>query len=146
MPRSLYRAIVACCCFARSFLNRRWISLTSGATAWMRRIETIDRRMSGTSAVRTMSVVMMIAMPMSTPLSWWMPIIRIRNAWKIGLNSHASRLTGSALIGAGVTISGVGAAVAEGATVGAGVVPGASVAAGCPEPAGAGDWVIGSQA
>src|SRR6185312_13790050 len=75
-----------------------------------------------------------------------MPTMRIRNAWKTGLNSQARRLTGSALSGAGVTISGVGAVVADGAGVGATVAPGASDAVGTADPAGACDAVIGSHA
>src|SRR5258706_5197203 len=81
-----------------------------------------------------------------------MPTIRIRKSWMIGWNSHARRLTGSALSVAGETIRGVGAGVGEAATVGAGVAgapgvsPGASDAAGAAEDPGAGDWAIGSQA
>ena len=66
----------------------------------------------------------MIAMPMSTRTYWWIPTMRIRNAWKIGLNSQASRLTGSALSVAGVTISGVGlGAAVAGAAVARGAAP-----------------------
>src|SRR2546425_399871 len=66
--------------------------------------------------------------------TWY--IGRISSAWKIGLNRNASRLTGSALSGAGLTISGVGSDVADGAVVGPGVVPGAGVVPGTSDPPG----------
>ena len=118
-PRSLYSAAVACWALSRSPLKRRWISLISGAIACIRRIETIWRRMSGTRAVsddqrreddRDADVADEACGSRRS---------RIRNSWKIGLNSQARRLTGSALSAAGLTISGVGASVADGAIVGA---------------------------
>ena len=69
-------------------------------------------------------------MPMSTLRYWWIPTIRIRNAWKIGLKSQARRLSGSAFGSAGRTTSGVGTGVPVGAAVGpavgAGEVPGSA--------------------
>ena len=46
-------------------LLRRWISLTSGASSWVVRIETVCLRNSGMSGIRMTIVSRMIAIPMS---------------------------------------------------------------------------------
>ena len=57
------------------------ISLGFGATCCIRRIETIWRRISGTIAVRTTSVVRMIEdNGKPKPVKTWIPTISSRNA------------------------------------------------------------------
>jgi hypothetical protein len=95
--------------------------LTSGASIWVRRVDTVWRRKIGIRMIRMMIVIRTIAIAMLW-VSRSRTTRRMKKAWKIGVKTHDRKLNGS------VSLTG-SRGIAAG---GVGVAPGAPLAPGEP--------------